>query len=101
MGYNPSVRKGLAALLFVLIAGLAAADPLVCPDGCTKTGGAGSGHEGAPVQPSGACLICQHGTSPALQVITPASPLVITEPARPTAAHPVSGVPASIEHPPD
>jgi len=36
VGYVASVRKGLAALLFVLIAGLAAADPLACPDGCTN-----------------------------------------------------------------
>ena len=50
-GYTERVRKLVVALI-VLVASLAAVDPLLCPDGCTDN--ASSVHPGA-------CLFCQNG----------------------------------------
>ena len=49
--YTGSVKLA-AAFLVVLIASLAAVDPVLCPDGCTD--------DAQPTHP-GACLSCQNG----------------------------------------
>lgn len=97
----PEVRKDLAGILLVLVASLAATDPLFCPDGCTRTDRAASEHQGDPVQPAGTCLSCQAGVAPASEIVAATTPAIVSSERAPqTNAYPVSAAPASIEHPP-
>ena len=97
----PEVRKGLAGILLVLVASLAAADPLFCPDGCTRTDRGASEHQGNPAQAAGTCLSCQAGVAPASEIVAATTPAIVSsERALPAHCRPVSAAPASIDHPP-
>jgi len=88
------VRKLFTICLLAVVTCLVAADPLLCPDGCTD-----AQHAGQPSHP-GACLSCQNGivSTDSIEPVSAPS-LIESRPIAPEGSLPSSPSHA-IDHPP-